>query len=91
MLLLQDDSIGLKPKLSERGIFFNLRGGNLKILIIYIYRTIFINFGKLFPDIITKLFNWIETGISERGPFYLCDGELNLKNYRFFYLRFDFS
>ena len=62
----------MKPNDPKGAPFFILGGDdNLKILIIIIiYCTIFIKFGTYIPDTITRLFNWVETVISERGPFF---------------------
>ena len=55
----------------------------------FFYCTIFIKLGIYFPDTITKWFNWVETVISERGPFFVKGGKS--ENVNCFYLLLDFS
>ena len=52
----------------KRAPFFLVRGkGNLKITIIFIHRSIYMKFDMLFPNIISRWFNWVETIQYQKG------------------------
>ena len=61
------DSIGLKPKYQKEALLI-LRGVGASQNSHFYLPKIFINFGTLFPDTITKLFKRVNTEILEKGP-----------------------
>ena len=63
----------VKTEISERDYFFSCDGWglNLKISIIFIYRSISLKYRTKFLTIIRRLFNWVDNKISEGVPFFI--------------------